>query len=157
MNKELLDITGVDIKMPEEVKQNIKESYNYIPPITMSVSDEIATEIKKQEDSAILNAVVKCGVDVDKEELIKALNYDRGQYDKGFEDGYYGDKWISIDDSLPIATGDVIVTIEYANIRSAVVCLYDTEKGFLLNRSNDDNAQVIAWQPLPKPYQKESK
>lgn len=39
------------------------------------------------EENAILQAVEEVGVVVDKEELIKALQYDRGQYNKGYRDG----------------------------------------------------------------------
>lgn len=38
-------------------------------------------------ENGVMTAVQKYGVNVDKEELIKALNYDREQYRKGFEDG----------------------------------------------------------------------
>ena len=34
-----------------------------------------------------MEAIRKVGVNVDKEELIKALQYDRNQYTKGYEDG----------------------------------------------------------------------
>lgn len=37
-------------------------------------------------DGYIYKAVVKCGVSVDKDELIKALQYDRDQYNKGYAD-----------------------------------------------------------------------
>ena len=33
-------------------------------------------------------ATIRQYVDVDKDELIRALQYDRNQYEKGFEDGY---------------------------------------------------------------------
>lgn len=44
---------------------------------------KIVTEI----EGDILKAVHEYGVVVDKDELLKALNYDRGQYDKGYADG----------------------------------------------------------------------
>lgn len=34
-----------------------------------------------------MKAIRKVGVNVDKGELIKALQYDRNQYEKGYEDG----------------------------------------------------------------------
>ena len=34
------------------------------------------------------SSILKVGVNVNKEELIKALQYDRGQYNKGYEDGF---------------------------------------------------------------------
>lgn len=46
------------------------------------------TSIKHQMEGEIMKAVVKFGVDVDKDELVKALRYDRGQYEKGYADGY---------------------------------------------------------------------
>ena len=39
-------------------------------------------------ESDCLQFVQRYGFDVDKEELAKALNYDRNQYEKGHKDGY---------------------------------------------------------------------
>lgn len=58
----------------------------YESPIQKLVTD-IETNIRQQEENAVLQAVVSVGVNVDKEELIKALEYDRGQYEKGYADG----------------------------------------------------------------------
>lgn len=54
----------------------------YISPISMIVEDTMG----KIEES-VWKAVVKLGFDIDKEELRKALAYDRDQYRKGYEDG----------------------------------------------------------------------
>ena len=40
-------------------------------------------------EGTILKAVANVGVNVNKEELIKALNYDRKQYEKGYKDAMY--------------------------------------------------------------------
>ena len=53
----------------------------YEPPI-MLYMNEIQTQI---EDNC-LKAVQSYGFNVDKDELKKALDYDRGQYDKGYAD-----------------------------------------------------------------------
>ena len=37
-------------------------------------------------EDAIYQSVLKVGIDVDKEELLKALEYDSGQYQKGYDD-----------------------------------------------------------------------
>lgn len=58
----------------------------YESPVQKLVT-EIETDIRQQEENAVLQAVVSVGVNVDKEELIKALEYDRGQYEKGYADG----------------------------------------------------------------------
>lgn len=59
----------------------------YEPPIKTTVSDFEMKFIKEQERN-ICRAVQKYDIHVDKDELIKALNYDRQQYKKGFDDGY---------------------------------------------------------------------
>lgn len=58
----------------------------YESPIQKLVS-EIETNIMQQEENAVLEAIFSAGVHVDKEELIKALQYDRNQYEKGYKDG----------------------------------------------------------------------
>lgn len=58
----------------------------YESPITMYMSD-INKEIQKQteeESMIVINQTI--GFDVDKEELLKALQYDREQYEKGYRD-----------------------------------------------------------------------
>lgn len=47
----------------------------------------IISDINNQKDNLVYEAVAKVGVDVDKNELIKALQYDRDQYSKGYYDG----------------------------------------------------------------------
>ena len=46
----------------------------------------IQTQMKSQIEGEIYKAVMKVGVNVDKYELLKALQYDRGQYQKGYTD-----------------------------------------------------------------------
>lgn len=47
----------------------------------------IQTQMQMQMDGEILKAVQGVGIDVNKEELLKALAYDREQYSKGYKDG----------------------------------------------------------------------
>ncbi len=54
----------------------------YETPIKL-IKQQMETEI----EGMVLRAVQRVGVDVDKEELIRALEYDRGQYEKGYRDG----------------------------------------------------------------------
>lgn len=42
----------------------------------------------KAFDDMVFRAVEEVGIEVDRDELIKALAYDRGQYEKGYGDGY---------------------------------------------------------------------
>ena len=63
----------------------------YESPIELSFIDEIYSAIidttEREIENKIFKAVSNYGIDVDKEELLKALQYDRGQYDRGFIDG----------------------------------------------------------------------
>ena len=57
-------------------------------PIDLQMFEEsFATKILEDQTGCVVETCVKMGVDVDKEELLKALNYDRGQYEKGYSDG----------------------------------------------------------------------
>lgn len=65
---------------------------SYNNPITMisRFVDEQIKEQQTQEETAIMSEITrKIGIDIDKDELIKALNYDRHQYEKGFDDGRF--------------------------------------------------------------------
>ena len=46
----------------------------------------IQTQMRNQIEGNIYQAVMNVGVNVDKEELLKALQYDREQYQKGYKD-----------------------------------------------------------------------
>ena len=48
----------------------------------------IEEDLQMQIKDEVFSAIRRAGFDIDKDELIKALNYDRGQYEKGFHDGY---------------------------------------------------------------------
>lgn len=58
----------------------------YQSPIEEGIQKIISEENLKQE-GLILSECYKIGVDINKEELIKALIYDRQQYQKGYADG----------------------------------------------------------------------
>ena len=58
----------------------------YNSPIELLV-EEIQHQIVKQQDENIYQAVLNYIPNVDKEELIRALQYDRDQYEKGYADG----------------------------------------------------------------------
>lgn len=47
----------------------------------------ITGQIKTNYEDAIYSAVQNVGINVDREELLKALEYDRGQFEEGFREG----------------------------------------------------------------------
>lgn len=62
----------------------------------------ISGGIASQLDNEVYKAIERVGVAVDKEELIRALSYDRQQYEKGYADGKADSqrrtgRWISAD------------------------------------------------------------
>ena len=62
---------------------------SYESPIITSIYEQIANKISQDFDNRIIAAVnMNVDVHVDKEELIKALNYDREQYEKGYTDAW---------------------------------------------------------------------
>ena len=48
----------------------------------------ICDEMQTQFEGEVLKAVQRVGIEVDKDQLIKALNYDRNQYAEGYKHGY---------------------------------------------------------------------
>ena len=63
--------------------EQVDSLYNYQSPIEM-----IATEMRTKYENDCVSICQNYGFNVDKDELAKALAYDRNQYDKGFKDGY---------------------------------------------------------------------
>ena len=59
----------------------------YESPIRI-VIDDMTRKIIQQQEDYVIEEIQKINVDVDKEELIKALKYDREQYEYGYKDGY---------------------------------------------------------------------
>lgn len=113
-------------------------------------------QMQTQFEDDILKAVQSYHIEVNKEELLKALRYDREQFDKGHAVGYadgYGDacaeakrpKWISVEDRLPEFRQHVIVYDELA-VGEAYW------NGKIFEWVADENiAFATHWMPLPEP------
>ncbi len=93
-------------------------SEKYKAPMTIvegpTIFEQVADEI---EDRIAYRATAQLGVVVDKEELQKALVYDRHQYEAGYHDGYRTAmqekaEWISVKDRLPESEQDVLVCVK---------------------------------------------
>lgn len=48
---------------------------------------DIQTQMIEQDEKMVMQAVREVGITVDKDELVRALQYDRDQYQKGYQDG----------------------------------------------------------------------
>ena len=58
----------------------------YISPIELTLK-RISEELIEKQEGQVMQAIYQQGITVNKEELIKALAYDRHQYEQGFRDG----------------------------------------------------------------------
>lgn len=110
--------------------------------------------------------IQKVGINVDRNELIKALQYDRNQYEKGYEDGKReaAQRWIPVDERLPEVGESVLVTFslieKYSWVKIARygtplydehnVCFYESDSEW----GDYEISGVTAWMPLPKPYER---
>jgi hypothetical protein len=96
----------------------------------------------------LMEAVHNYCVSVDKDELIKALQYDRNQYEKGFADGWrlHESKWISVEERLPDILSTIIVCDKKGNVGEAY---YYGEGSF--QWIDGDLVIVTHWMPLPEP------
>ena len=59
---------------------------SYQSPIEI-IMGQLRVEREERVEGEIFKAIQEVGVTVDKDELVKALQYDRDQYAKGFKDG----------------------------------------------------------------------
>ena len=62
----------------------------YNSPITITspitIADEITKKLLGEEEDTIVSYIQTLDIRVDKDELVKALRYDRDQYNKGYAD-----------------------------------------------------------------------
>ena len=70
-------------KVKDSFKKIVPE---YECPINL-IYDDVKTKMRQEQENFVVESVVTAGVKVDKDELIKALQYDRKQYEEGFEAG----------------------------------------------------------------------
>ena len=59
----------------------------YESPFTVIYGEPIYKQLNDEFENAVMECVASCNISVDKDELIKALQYDRDQYQKGYNDG----------------------------------------------------------------------
>ena len=70
------------------------------------IYSELQTQIVQEDENTVMKAVRNVGVNVDKEELIRALQYDRNQYAKGYDDGK-NDVFEKIRTEIKAMSGDI--------------------------------------------------
>ena len=69
---------------------NINSMNGYESPVTLfeiPITD-ITKKFDEDTDQWVMECIQKTGISINKEELIKAIQYDRDQYSKGYKNGY---------------------------------------------------------------------
>lgn len=61
----------------------MEELNGYAPPVSLDLND-----FQYAIGDAVVKAIAKAGIQINQEELLKALQYDRGQYQKGYDAGF---------------------------------------------------------------------
>ena len=127
-----------------------------------SPSNIITQQINTKMEGAVLKAVQKVGVYVDKEELVKALKYDRGQYELGFRAGRKESEWIPSESRKPEvdSTGSSkYVLLSFSNATMVDIGRYEEDETGGVFYPGDEEKSYIeygifvnAWMPLPKSY-----
>lgn len=130
----------------------------YESPITLNITD-ISSQIVQAQDGRLMYEVQQAiGYEVDKEELIKALRYDREQYQKGYEDGRKENEWIPVNERLPDDLTTCYVTVEEDDRNGEPQrVIYPEFVGYdgetWVNRAGEVIPfDVIAWKESSKPY-----
>lgn len=133
----------------------------------INIYETISNMVEKEIDGNIIVEIKKqLGIDINKDELIKALQYDRNQYDKGYQDGLNADRWISVYDELPDEQiNEITQDFEYVLCATTFgdVRPYKYgkpighEKAHFWNGPGIMDEYVTHWMPWPaKPYMAES-
>lgn len=123
----------------------------YENPIA-GIIGEIQTKIMEAQDDYVMQVVHDFGVEVNKEELIKALNYDRNQYEKGYADAKAEQRWIPVSERPPEEDGKYLVTAKptYNHEKQIELAYWQFGKWSGFNQS-----EILAWKHPPKPYKGE--
>lgn len=126
----------------------------YESPIELLVT-EIQHQIVKQLDEEIYKAVLNYVPNVDKEELIRALQYDRGQYEKGYADAKAESGWIPVTERLPEENGYYLCEVCFSSVRDCKsyrrMILYWEDNVWIDMPNCFKTRNPTHWMPLPQP------
>ncbi len=125
----------------------------YESPIRIFMQ-ETESEINHEIDREVYRRTVKIGVDINKHELMRALESDRMQYAEGYKQGYRAgfeaaqSEWISVDDRLPDDVIDVLVFIRNGSVSHT--CIAHMLKGRWWSKGIPIE-NVTHWMGIPDP------
>lgn len=129
--------------------------FDYQSPITVKFYGSLSNEmIKFSEDTAHAEINATIGYNINKEELIKALTYDRHQYEKGYQDGKAEVKletgWISVNDRLPPKEdSDYSVNVIITDGKCTSIGYYSYRTGSWVQCYCGVPSSISHWLPIP--------
>ncbi len=109
---------------------------------------EIRHKVDESIENMTMQAIMDVGIEVNREELIKAMQYDRDQYSKGYKNGYnagyYANKWVSTEENMPFDENEWVL-------------VYSANIGIKIAKVSELNRMIFThWMYLPEPPQIES-
>lgn len=112
-------------------------------------------QIETQIEGEIMKAVQKVHVNVDKDELLRALQYDREQYEKGYDDAIAEleakSKWIPVTERLPEMDGTIVLVCgSRKGIYTAEFRRKYGRHWFHKMNSKNHHCEPTHWMPLPE-------
>lgn len=124
--------------------------YDYESPIQVFRTQMVM----EQEKDLVMKVSQTIGYEIDKNELIQALKYDRGQYERGYRDGKC-DGWVdNLKQSPENGQKVIICTYPAKDIYVATYkeSIYEDPKYVAYiygNRYEWNNNEVYFWCPIP--------
>lgn len=133
----------------------VSEPEGYQSPITLRMSTErVLHDSDEAKETGIVSVVQQMGVDIDKEELFKALRYDRKQYDIGYRDGLFAgtlSTWNNMIEKVP-KHGEKVLVGPIDEDREVYLGVCDVQNGLFHLQFTERTlsfAQVLEWASIP--------
>lgn len=135
----------------------------YKSPIELLIRD-YQHQVIEREKEQVYRAAVQVVPNIDKDELLRALAYDRGQYQRGYLDGLHdaAPRWIPVEERLP-ATIPCAAGTEYSEAvnvltsgRKVLTAIWDGSE-FIADAAfwDAEGEDITHWTPvllpLPEP------
>lgn len=121
---------------------------------------DTAESVGEKFDRYVLHVISEMGITVDRDELIKALRYDRDQYTKGYHDGMErgieisSPTWIPVTERLPDSDDEYVLCCGSKGgmfVGWAAIKTYDGSGKCTGFQNSGKGRNFTHWMPLPEP------
>ena len=110
--------------------------------------EAVSNNMRIEYEDSIMKAIQDACVEVNKQELIRALQYDRDQYEKGFADSL---RWISLKDKHPKRFENVLCFFPEKDYGSKIAVSYNESDYNYHFADTHRFGKPTHWMPLPAP------